>query len=97
MDIKVREYEQMMLGGYIYLVPVKLFIQFVIQPAFQFCSQFRLNIYLCKTQIQNLHFKYIVQNNHIFIKMSTRGRKTVQQEISKKTPKIAKVAIEHSS
>ena len=57
MEIKVREYEQMMLGGYIYLVPVKLFIQFVIQPAFQFCSQFRLNIYLCKTQNSEFTFQ----------------------------------------
>ena len=54
MEIKVREYEQMMLGGYIELVPVNLFIQFLIQSAvlYQFLLCFVKTITL-QTSIQN--------------------------------------------
>ena len=48
-----------------------------------------VNMYLQKQYISKtlkLNLKYIVQDNHIFIKMSTRGRKKVQQEISRKHP-----------
>ena len=54
MEIKVREYEQMMLGGYIYLVPVNFFIQFLIQSAvlYQILLCFVKTITL-QTSIQN--------------------------------------------
>ena len=53
MEIKVRAYEQM-LGGYIKLVPVNLFIQFLIQSAvlYQILFCFDKTITL-QTSIQN--------------------------------------------
>ena len=55
----VRGYEQMMIGGYKWVVLVKLFIKFVFQSVIQPYFQFRFNLYLCKTQ--NLNAKFGIQ------------------------------------
>ena len=54
--IKVRRFEQTMLGGYINLESCEIFIQSVNQS----CFQFRFNLYFCETQ--NTLSKFDIQN-----------------------------------